>query len=299
MIRRFDQLVEEVQKGKGKRIAVAMAEEEDALRAVGYARAQGLAEPVLVGDREAIWRTAAAAGIDVEGVAIEHAAGEEPAVAKAVAIVREGGAEVLMKGKCSTAAFLKGILDRNSGLRGAGILSHLAVFEVATYPKLILMSDAAMNIAPDLQTKVAIVENAIAAAHKLGISAPKVALIAAVEKVNHEGMPCTVDAAVIAKMAQRGQIKGAVVDGPLAVDNALSSRSCEVKGISSPVGGDADILIMPTIEVGNCFYKALTVLAGARCAGIVVGARAPVVLSSRADSDDTKFLSIATALMVS
>ncbi|MDZ7337529.1 MAG: bifunctional enoyl-CoA hydratase/phosphate acetyltransferase [candidate division KSB1 bacterium] len=299
MIRRFDQLVDEVKKLGGKRIAVAMADEEDALRAVNHARGAGLAEPILVGDKEEILRMAEAAGIDITGVAVEHAEGEAGAVARAVELVREGDAEVLMKGRCSTAAFLKGILDKNSGLRGSGILSHLAAFEVPTYPKLILMSDAAMNIAPDLQTKIAIVENAIAAAHKLGMNAPKVALIAAVEKVNPEGMPCTADAAVIAKMAQRGQIKGAIVDGPLAVDNALSSKSCEVKGISSPVGGEADILIMPTIEVGNCFYKTLTVLAGARCAGIVVGARAPVVLSSRADSDDTKFLSIALALMVS
>lgn len=299
MIRRFDQLVDEVKRLGCKRIAVAMADEEEALRAVGYARSQGLAEPVLVGDHEAILRTAEEAGVDIRGIVVAHAEGEAAAVAKAVALVREGGADVLMKGRCSTAAFLKGILDKNSGLRGSGILSHLAAFEVPTYPKLILMSDAAMNIAPDLQAKIAIVENAIAAAHKLGIRVPKVALIAAVEKVNHEGMPCTADAAVIAQMARRGQILGAIVDGPLAVDNALSSKSCEVKGITSPVGGDADILVMPTIEVGNCFYKTLTVLAGARCAGIVVGARAPVVLSSRADSDDTKYLSIAMALMVS
>ena len=299
MIRRFDQLVDEVRKVGGKKIAVAMADEEDALRAVVHAREQGLAEPVLVGERAAIAQTAEEAGIDLAGIAVEHAEGEATAVAKAVTLVREGKADVLMKGRCSTAAFLKGILDKEQGLRGTGILSHLAAFEVPSYPKLILMSDAAMNIYPDLQTKVAIVQNAVAAAHKLGIARPKVALIAAVEKVNPEGMPCTADAAVMAKMAERGQIQGAIVDGPLAVDNALSAKSCEVKGISSPVGGDADILIMPTIEVGNCFYKTLTVLAGARCAGILVGAKAPVVLSSRADSDDTKFLSIALALMIS
>ncbi|MCR4437510.1 MAG: bifunctional enoyl-CoA hydratase/phosphate acetyltransferase [bacterium] len=299
MIRHFDQLVAEVQKVGRKKIAVAMADEEDAIRAVAHARVQGVAEPVLVGEREAILRAAEEAGVDGAGLLIEHAQGEAEAVARAVELVRTGAADVLMKGRCSTATFLKGILDKEKGLRGSGILSHLAAFEVPSYPKLILMSDAAMNVYPDLQAKVAIVQNAIAVAHRLGITKPKVALIAAVEKVNHEGMPCTADAAVIAKMAERGQIQGAFVDGPLAVDNALSAKSCEVKGIASPVGGDADILIMPTIEVGNCFYKTLTVLAGARCAGIVVGAKAPVVLSSRADSDDTKFLSIALAIKVS
>lgn len=299
MITHFDELVEQVRRAGGKKIAVAMADEEDALRAVVYAREQGLADPLLVGEQRAIARAAEESGIRLDGIAIEPAEGETGAVGRAVGLIREGRADVLMKGRCSTAAFLKAILDKEHGLRGAGLLSHLAAFEVPSYPKLILMSDAAMNIYPDLPTKVAIVQNTIAAAHKLGIARPKVALIAAVEKVNPDGMPCTVDAAVIAKMAERGQIGEAVVDGPLAVDNALSAKSCEVKGIASPVGGEADILIMPTIEVGNCFYKTLTVLAGARCAGILVGARAPVVLSSRADSDETKFLSIALALKVS
>jgi phosphate butyryltransferase len=188
------------------------------------------------------------------------------------------------------------VLDKANGLRTGNIISHLSLFENPQYHKILMMSDAAMNIAPDLPTKIAITENAVSAAIKLGYSLPKVAIISAVEKVNPEGIPSSADAAIIAKMADRGQIKGAIIDGPLAVDNALSQQACKVKGLTSPVGGDADICIVPNIETGNAFYKLLTILGQAKVGGIVVGARAPIVLTSRADSEESKFLSIVTAL---
>ena len=295
----FDALIRRVQGEKRKTIVVAMAQEAHVLQALETARRENLAEGVLVGEVDAIRREAERAGVDIGRFTVIPQAGETEAVQRAIDVIRSGEASLLMKGKCSTAAFLRAILDRDRGLRGAGLLSHLAIFEVETYHKPIFMSDAAMNIYPDLMQKVEITKNAIRGAQKLGVRVPKVALIAAVEKVNPEHMQCTVDAAAIAKMADRGQLGEALVDGPLAVDNALDRGSCEVKGINSPVGGDADILIMPNIEAGNCFYKTMTILARAKTAGILVGATVPVVLPSRADSDQTKFLSIAAAVAMS
>ncbi|NOZ55221.1 MAG: bifunctional enoyl-CoA hydratase/phosphate acetyltransferase [Calditrichaeota bacterium] len=295
----FDRLVERVQGERRKTIVVAMAQEAHVLQALETARKHRLAEGILVGEMDAIRREAEKAGVDLAHFEIVPQRGECEAVLRAIEVVRSGEGDLLMKGKCSTSTFLRGILDKEKGLRGPRLLSHLAIFEVETYPKPIFMSDAAMNISPDLSQKIEITRNAIEGAQKLGVEVPKVALIAAVEKVNPEHMPCTVDAAAIAKMADRGQLGQAIVDGPLAVDNALDQESCEVKGIKSPVGGDVDILIMPDIEAGNTFYKTMTILAKARAAGILMGARVPVVLPSRADSDQTKFLSIAAAVAMS
>ena len=299
MVKDFNDIVENVKGMKKKRIAVAMAQDTDAISALNHAVHAGLAEGILVGDQKQIESKAKTADVRLDRFEIIHVQGEKEATAKAVELVRTGNADTLMKGKCSTSIILKAVLDKEIGLRAGQLLSHLGVFEVATYHKLIFMSDAAMNIYPNLQEKVAIAENAIDAAHKVGIEKPKVALITAIEKVNPQAMPCTVDAAVIAKMGNRGQIKNALIDGPLAVDNALNKHSCQVKGISSDVCGDADILIMPNIEAGNVFYKSMTYIAQAKTAGIICGARAPIILPSRADSDETKFLSIALALFIS
>ncbi len=298
-LKSFAQLEELVQKSEQKTIAVAMAEDRDVLGALERARAKGLARAILTGEKVKIENMLQEAGVAPALYEIIDCAGEKEAVVQAVRQVREGRAQVLMKGLCSTATFLKGILDKETGLRAAQVLSHLAVFESPYYHKLFMMSDAAMNIAPDLATKVAITANAISTAQSLGYEKPKVAIISAVEKVNAEGMPSSADAALIAKMGDRGQIKGAIIDGPLAVDNALSLQSCEVKGLQTPVGGDADILIVPNIETGNAFYKLLTILGGAKVAGIIIGAACPVVLTSRADSEESKFLSIVTALKAS
>ncbi|HOT97160.1 MAG TPA: bifunctional enoyl-CoA hydratase/phosphate acetyltransferase [bacterium] len=295
----FDGLLKRVT-GKVKRtIAVAMAEDEDVLQGVALAFERGIADAVLVGDKQAILAVAREHAIDLSHFDIVQANGEQESVAIAVQLVRQQMANALMKGKCTTATLLKGVLDKQAGLRSGKLLSHLAAFEVPAYHKLLLMSDAAMNIAPDLAAKTAITENALAAARLLEIEKPKVAIIAAVEKVNFESMPCTVDAAALSQMAARGQFGAAIVDGPLAVDNAVSSRACEVKGIRSPVGGEADILIMPDIEAANVFYKTLTYLGGSRTAGIIVGAQSPIILTSRADSEESKFLSIVLAMATS
>jgi len=299
MIKNFDTILEQIKSEKLKTIAVAMAEDADVLKALEKARSNGLAKAVLTGKEENISSIMTDLGIDKNDFEIINTANELESVQAAVAEVREGRANVLMKGLCSTSTFLKGILDKNNGLRSGKVLSHLAVFESPKYHKLFMLSDAAMNIAPELSAKIAITENAISAALKLGYEKPKIALISAVEKVNPDGIPSTVDAAIISKMNERKQIKNAIIDGPLALDNALSAQSCKIKGLETPVGGDADIMIVPNIETGNACYKLLTVLGNAKVAGIIVGAAAPIVLTSRADSDESKFLSIVIALKAS
>ncbi len=298
MIRNFKQIENRIKQEAPKTIAVALAEDSDVLKAIERTRKMRLASAILTGNEEIIASALAQLKINSDNYEIVHADSEKEAIETAVQSVRSGKAQVIMKGLCSTASFLKGILNRENGLRSGKVLSHLALFQSSGYHKLFMMSDAAMNIAPDIAIKVAITENAIAAAHRLGYEQPKVAMISAVEKVNHQGMPSSVDAAIIAKMGERGQIKGALIDGPLAVDNALSKQACAVKSLQSPVGGDADILIVPNIETGNAFYKLLTLFADAKVAGLILGAAAPVVLTSRADSDESKFLSILTALKI-
>ncbi len=299
MIKNFDELVDEVKRSETKKIAVAYAHNKDVIEALERARKENIANGILIGPEEKIKEILSNLKIDQSKYEIIDEEDEKKAVYKAIELIKKGKANVLMKGLCSTATLLKGVLDKEKGLRSENLLSHLAAFQVPTYHKLILMSDAAMNIAPTLMQKVEILKNSVKIAHKLGIETPKVALIAAVEKVNPENMPCTLDAAAITMMNKRGQIKGTIVDGPLAVDNAFSKKSCEVKGIKSEVGGDADIAIVPDIETGNVFYKLLSYLAGAKTAGIIVGAKAPIVLTSRADTDEVKFLSIALAMKTS
>jgi phosphate butyryltransferase len=274
---------------------VAIAQDADIIEALDRAKKAELADAILVGNKKEIEAVAKSCGVDLPQFDIVDVSDEATGVKTAIELIRNGEADLLMKGLCSTATLMRGVLDKDNGLRGTGLLSHLALFEIQNYPKLILMSDAAMNIAPTLEEKIAITRNAIEAAHRLEIANPKVALITAVEKINPGKMPATTDAAIISKMSERGQIKGAVVDGPLALDNAFSKKSCEIKGITSEVGGDADIAIVPDIESGNIFYKLMSYLAGAKTAGIIVGAAAPIILTSRADSDEVKFLSIATA----
>ena len=299
MLKNFKELLSRHADRERRKIAVAMAQDADVLHALDAARAAGIAGAVMVGDKEKLNRLSEHENIDLSHYDIIDIADEADCVREAIDVVKSGGAQVLMKGLCSTAVFLKNILNKENGLRSAKLLSHLAIFESPNYHKLLYMSDAAMNIAPDLDEKIAITENAIKAVNRLGYEEPKVALISAVEKVNASGMPSSADAAIISKMGERGQIKNAVIDGPLAVDNALSRRANEVKGLQSPVGGDADICIVPNIETGNVFYKLLTVLGNAQVAGVILGASVPVVLTSRADSDNSKYLSIASALAIS
>ncbi|MEI6874295.1 MAG: bifunctional enoyl-CoA hydratase/phosphate acetyltransferase [Spirochaetota bacterium] len=287
-------------KGRGrKRVAVAVAQDPSALEAIVEAWKHGLAEPILVGDWMAIETMAASLGLDVSAFEHYNEADYGRAAATAVELVRSGAADVLMKGLLDTSILLKAALNKEFGINAGRLTSHVAAMEVASYHKLLFVTDAAINIAPDIPGKIDIIFNAVAAARALGVERPKVALLAAVEKVNWERMPCTVDAAVIVQMNRRSQIAGCLVDGPLALDNAVSAESARVKNLDSEVAGDADILVAPDIEAGNILYKCLLDLAGARGAGVVMGAAKPIVLTSRADSAQTKLASIALAALAS
>ena len=293
------EMMETARKSGRKRIAVAAAQEASALEAAVDAWMNGLADPVLIGDLVAIDALAAELSLDLTRFERIQAKDPAAAAAEAVRLVRTGDADVLMKGMVETSVLMKAAFNKDSGINSGGLASHVAVMEVASYHKLLFVTDAAINIAPDVGAKVAIIANAVRAARALGLVLPKVALLAAVEKVNYEKMPCTVDAAIITQMYRRGQLGGALVDGPLAMDNAISHDSARIKNISSDVAGDADILVAPDIEAGNILYKCLLDLCGTKGAGIVMGAAAPIVLTSRADSAQTKLASIAFAALAS
>jgi len=293
----IDELIETARKSGRKRIAVAAAQEAAALEAAVDSWMNGLAEPILVGNPAAIDELAASLGLDISR--FEKASAKDPAAAaaEAVRLVRAGDADVLMKGIVDTSVLLKAAFNKETGINAGRLASHVAVMETTSYHKLLFVTDAAINIAPDMQAKLDIVANAVGAAKALGVEEPKVAMLAAVEKVNWDKMPCTVEAAAITQMNRRGQVRGCVVDGPLALDNAISAESARIKKIDSPVAGDADILVAPDIEAGNILYKCLLDLGGAKGAGIVMGAAAPIVLTSRADSARTMLASIAFAAL--
>jgi phosphate butyryltransferase len=296
-MRTIEELIEAARKSGRKRVAVAAAQEAAALEAAVDSWMSGLGEPILVGNPAAIDELAASLGLDVSRFEKVGAKDSAAAAAEAVRLVRSGDADVLMKGFVDTSVLLKAAFNKEAGINAGRLASHVAVMETAAYHKLLFVTDAAINIAPDMQAKLDIVANAVRAAKSLGVDEPKVAMLAAVEKVNWEKMPCTVDAAAITQMNRRGQIKGCIVDGPLALDNAISAESARVKKIDSPVAGDADILVAPDIEAGNILYKCLLDLGGAKGAGIVMGAASPIVLTSRADSARTMLASIAFAAL--
>lgn len=276
-----------------KKVAVALAEDEEVLLALDQARKERIIQGILVGTKEKIEKLAIKNQIDIQEFEIEEEPDEFVASLKCCELINRGEADLMMKGLVGTAHFMKAILDKEKGLGTGKLLSHVAVFEIHRYSKLLMITDAAINISPSLMEKAQIIQNAVAVSHSLGIETPLVACIAAVEKVNPEKMPATVDCACLSMMAQRGQIKGVVVDGPLGLDNAVSEKSAEIKGIKSQVAGNADIILCPNIETGNVIYKTLIEFAFAKCAAIVVGTKVPVILTSRADSHETKFMSIA------
>lgn len=291
MIKSFDELENIAKRNDSKRVVLAMAEEADSLKAVSDAAAAGIIIPILVGNRNAITDTAKNAGVDISDFEIVEAEGEKECASKAVELIRKDRGDCLMKGKTATPTIMRAVLDKEKGLRASDVLSHAAILNPPTYHKLLIMTDSALNIAPDLKEKVSIIENALSVSRKLGIEKPKVAVLAAMEKVN-PAMPATIDAAALSKMGDRGQIKNCIIDGPFALDNAVSSKSCEIKGIKTEVGGDADILLFPDIEAANVFYKSLAYLTDYPIAGLIVGASVPVILTSRSDSDKIKYLSI-------
>jgi phosphate butyryltransferase len=276
-----------------KRVAVALAEDEEVLLALDQARKEKIIEGILVGTKEKIEKLALNNQIDLQKFEIEEETDGFAASLKCCELINRGEAGLMMKGLVGTAFFLKAILDKEKGLGTGKLLSHIAVFEIPLYPKLLMITDAAINIAPNLMEKAQIIQNAVDVSHSLGIEPPLVACIAAVEKVNPDKMPATVDCACLSKMGERGQIKGAIVDGPFGFDNAISEKSAKVKGIQSQVAGKADIILCPNIETGNVIYKTLIEFTQAKCAAIVVGTKVPVILTSRADSHETKFMSIA------
>lgn len=277
-----------------RRLAVAVAQDEYVLLAVKAAVEKGMVEPLLVGDREAIASAAQKAGFDIQNYPLLHEPDKQKACIVAVKLVKEKKADILMKGHVSTGVLVKAILDKENGLLNGALLSHIAFFETPYYHKLLCITDAAMNIAPDLLEKAGIIRNAVYAFHMLGNVRPKVAVLAAVETVNPK-MEATMHASLLTMMQKRNQLEGCLVDGPLALDNAVSAEAADHKGIVSEVAGDADILVTPDLNAGNMLYKSLIFLGGAVTAAVVVGASVPVVLTSRADSDRSKFLSIALA----
>jgi phosphate butyryltransferase len=280
-----------------KKLAVAVAHDEHCLEAICAVDKMGLVEAILVGNEKKIHDIAGKLNLDVSGMKIIHEEVDANAVKIAVKLVREKQADILMKGNVPTATFLRGVLDKEVGLRKGDVLSHFALFEIPTYHKLLGLTDAAMIPAPDLKTKVALTSNAVEFMNKLGYARPKVAVLAAVEMVN-ESMPATLDGALLSKMSQRGQIKNCIIDGPLAYDNAVSAASAKHKGIVSDVAGDADLLVVPDIEAGNVLYKAFGFSANARLAAVVLGAAAPIVLTSRSDTEESKQASIVMAAAI-
>lgn len=284
--------------GLGSRVlAVAVAQDLEVLLAVDHAYTMGLATAVLIGDEPEIRAIAQANGISLEPHLLIHEPDKVAACRTAVHLVRQGKADVVMKGIVDTSVILKAVLDKEIGLRDSPVLSHVAVFQVAGFDRLLYVTDAAMNIAPDVAAKKEILRNAVKVAHALGNPDPVAVCLCAVEKVNPK-MQATLDAAALAEANRTGEITGCTVLGPLALDNAISPEAAKHKGITDPLAGHGDILLVPAIEAGNVLYKSLVYMAGAQNAGVIVGAKAPVVLTSRADSDEAKLNSIALALMV-
>jgi len=276
--------------------AVAWPCDETSLAGAIDAGAKGLIKPILVGPAAKIAEVAKAHKIDLGSTEIVDVGDSHAAAAKAVQLVREGRAELLMKGSLHSDEILGAVVAKESGLRAGRRLSHVFLMDVPTYHKVLIVTDGAINIAPTLEDKVDICQNAIDLARSFGVERPKVAILAAVEVVNSR-MPATLDAAALCKMAERGQIKGGALDGPLAFDNAISREAADIKGIVSEVAGDPDILLAPDLEAGNMVAKQLSFLANADSAGLVLGARVPVILTSRADSLRSRIASCAVAAL--
>lgn len=295
---RFDQIIEAARDRGPVSIAVAAATDRDVLQAIQLAEAEGIARSILVGDSAEIKKMAVSLNFDLGRTEVRHVADPAKAALEAARAVRMGEAQVLMKGMVSSGAFLQAVLNPEVGLRKGKLLSHLAVFEVPGFDRLVFITDGGMNLYPDVNGKMEILKNATSGMQALGFKEIKVAVLAAIETVNPD-MPPTLDAAAIAKAAERGQLgKGVTVDGPLALDNAINEEAAIHKGIKSLVAGKADLLLVPNIEAGNILGKSLVYFARGTMAGVVLGAVAPVVLVSRADPPRAKLVSIAMASLL-
>ena len=293
----YQRLIQAVKGLPATPTAVAHPCNESALAGAIDAAKMGIITPILVGPRQKIEAAAREANIDITAYEIVDAEHSHDSAAKAVALVREGRAEMLMKGSLSTDELLGAVVKRDGGLRTERRLSHCFIMDVPNHPNVLIITDAAINIFPTLAEKVDIVQNAIDLAHALRIAQPKVAILSAMEKVS-PGLQSTVEAAALCKMADRGQITGGLLDGPLALDNAISPEAAKIKNITGPVAGQADILVVPDLEAGNMLAKSLTFLMDADSAGVVLGARVPITLTSRADSVQSRLASCAVAALV-
>lgn len=296
MFENIDELIEAAKSEPALKLAVAAAGDKVVLESVKRADEAGIIDAILVGDKQKIKENLKKVNYDFNGE-IVHAENDKQAANKSIELIAEGKADFPMKGLLSTKVILQALLNKNYGLRQDRLLSLVTMMYLEKEDKIVFMTDGGMNINPDLNDKKEIIANAAEMAKAVGINKPKVAPLAAVEKVN-PAMPCTLDAANLSKMGDRGQIKNTEIDGPLAFDNAISEEAAEHKGIESPVAGKADILLVPDIEAGNVLYKALVFYAGLPSASLVLGAKVPMVLTSRADSATTKFNSIALGKMV-
>jgi phosphate acetyltransferase len=295
--KKYERLIEATENLQPLVAAVAHPCDETSLRGALEAAAAGLINPILVGPKDRIRAVSEALAIDLHGMDIVDVPHSEAAAEKAVELVRTGRAELLMKGSLHSDELLAAVTKRETGLRTGRRISHVFVMDVPTHPSTLFITDAAVNIAPDLVAKRDIVQNAIDLYAGLGLGVPKVAILSAVETIN-PGIPSTIDAAALCKMADRGQITGGELDGPLAFDNAISPEAARIKGIKSPVAGQAQILVVPDLEAGNMLAKNLTFLSNADAAGIVLGARVPIVLTSRADNVRTRMASCAVAVLL-
>jgi phosphate butyryltransferase len=293
----FVDLMAEARRVGPKMVAVAAPHEPEILLSAQDAQKEGIANCTLVGDRDLIRKLAAEQQIDITKMMLIHEPDPKTAARKVMELLRMGHADLAMKGKLETGDFLRAALDREMGLRTGRLFTHVAVFEVPGFNRFLFVTDSGVVVAPTLEQKVEIVQNAIMVAQRLGVHEPKVAILAATEMVNPK-IPTTMDAANLAKMADRGQIQGGLVDGPLALDNAISPESVAIKGIKGPVAGVADILVTPDVEAGNLLAKAISYFAKGKMAGVVVGGKSPLIVASRSDPHETKLVSMALGVLL-
>ena len=297
MINNFEQMLEEVNSRPKKSVAIAVAHDRIVMEAAAEAHSRNIADAVLVGDKAKIEQIATEFNIPMENVRIVDEPNELKAVREAVRLTSSGEVDMVMKGHIHTDDFLRGVLDKEIGLRTGYMMSHVFMAEIKHLNRLLFITDGAMNIQPNLEEKAQIILNAVQLANIFGISEPRVAILTAIEVVNPK-MPSTLDAAALGKMGDRGQFSTGIIDGPFALDDAISTFAAKHKNIGGPVAGLADILLVPNIEAGNILGKTFVYFAKCRVAGILMGAAAPVVLTSRADTAEAKLLSIATGVFI-
>ena len=297
MSKNFDDLFSKLKEVSTKKVAVAVAQDKPVLEAIKKATELNIAQAILVGDKEKIQEIAKGIDLDLSNYEIMDVKDPKKSTLEAVKLVSSGHADMLMKGLVDTATFLRSILNKEVGLRTGKQMSHVAVFEIEGWDRLFFLTDVAFNTYPELKEKAAIINNAVSVAHACGIEKPKVGVVCPVEVVN-PNMPSTVDAALLAKMSDRGQFKGCTVDGPFALDTAISLEAANHKGVKGEVAGKSDILMLPNIETGNVMYKTLTYFAPCMNGCLLVGTSAPVILTSRADTFERKVNSIALAALV-